>query len=186
MIDQRDYPVLFRRTEMTWAPIKARFALLGGEIDLGLVARVYVVPFIGEDCVVVGFGADGSDWGPAGGGLEPGETYQAALDRELREEAGARLRGYTPFGILHCRSHAPRYRPHLPHPDYDCLYGYGDVELVGPPEVPVEGGEGIAAVEVLPPDQAVALLAGNGRAWEADLYRLATTLRRVTTGRAGA
>jgi hypothetical protein len=28
---------------------------------------------------------------------------------------------------------ADAYRPHLPHPDHDCLYGYGDVELVPDP-----------------------------------------------------
>jgi 8-oxo-dGTP diphosphatase len=179
VIDQRDYPTLFGRTEVTWAPIDARFSLLTGEIDIALPARVYIVPFIGDNCVVVGFDTDSSDWGPVGGGLEPGETFQAALERELREEAGARLRSYTAFGVLHCRSHAARYRPHLPHPDYDCLYGYGDVELVGAPEVPARGGEGIVAVEVLPAERAVALLAGKGRAWEADLYRLAATLRRA-------
>jgi 8-oxo-dGTP diphosphatase len=176
--DQRDYPALFGRTEMSWAAIETRFELLSGELDVALLARVYVVPFVGDDCVVVGFGTDGSQWGPAGGGLEPGETYLDGLRRELREEAGACLESYTPFGVLHCRSHAPRWWPHLPHPDYDCLYGYGDVELVGDPEVPESGGEGIAAVELLPPERGVALLAGKGRVWEADLYRLAAALRR--------
>ena len=178
VVEPRDYPALFGKTEMSWAPIQTRFELLDGQLDVGLLARVYVVPFVGDDCVVIGFGTDGSQWGPAGGGLEPGETYLDGLRRELREEAGARLGSYTPFGMLHCRSHAPRFQPHLPHPDYDCLYGYGDVELVGEPEVPERGGEGIAAVELLPPQRAVALLTANRRLWEADLYRLAATLRR--------
>jgi len=110
-------------------------------------------------------------------GLEPGETVPGALERELREEAGARLCAYTAFGVLRCHAHGAPYRPHLPHPDYDCLYGYGDVELVGAPEVPA-GGEGIVAVEVMPSEQAVAFLVGKGRPWEADLYRLAARLRR--------
>src|SRR6266511_911325 len=109
--------------------------------------------------------------------LLTGETVPAALERELREEAGARLRSYTAFGVLRCHARGTPYRSHLPHPDYDCLYGYGEVELVGAPEIPV-GGEGIVAVRVMPPERAAAFLAGKGRPWEADLYRLADRLRR--------
>jgi 8-oxo-dGTP diphosphatase len=100
--------------------------------------------------VVVGF--DHDDWGPAGGDLEPGETVRAALERELREEAGARLRSYTPFAVLRCHSRGAPYRAHLPHPDYDCLYGYGEVELAGPPET-ADGGERIVAVEAWRPSR---------------------------------
>ncbi len=184
MIDKRDYPTLFGTTEVDWAPIDVRFSLLNGEVDPTLVARVYIVPFVGDSCVVVGFDTAGGDWGPAGGGLEPGESFHEALERELREEAGARLRSYTPFGVLRCHARGRPYRPHLPHPDYDCVYGYGDVELVGAPEVPADG-EGIVAVEVMPPDQAVAFLVSKSRPWEADLYRLADRLRRDPSARGG-
>ena len=70
------------------------------------------------------------------------------------------------------------YRPHEPHPDFDCLYGYGEVELVGVPQLS-DGSECTVAVEVLALDAAVALLADKGRAWEADLYRLAAARRAV-------
>jgi 8-oxo-dGTP diphosphatase len=175
MVDEAAYPVLFGTTQASWGPIDVRFELLTGESDPDRIARVYVVPFIGAACVVVGF--EHGDWGPAGGGLEPGETIRAALERELAEEAGGRLLDYTPFALLRCHSRAPSpYRAHLPYPDFDCLYGYGEVELVGPPQLH-DGAEGIVAVEVLPPDAAVSLLAAKGQPWEADLYRLAANRR---------
>jgi 8-oxo-dGTP diphosphatase len=175
MVERLDYPALFGTTRATWAPIDLRFELLTGAVDHSRLARAYVVPFVGDACVVVGF--QNGDWGPAGGGLEPGESYLAAAERELAEEAGARLLSYTPFAVLHCHSRAASpYRAHLPHPDYDCLYGYGDVELVGPPQLR-DGAERIVAVEVLPPAEAASFLAGKGQAWEADLYRLAAERR---------
>jgi 8-oxo-dGTP diphosphatase len=179
MADELDYPVLFGTTQATWGPIDLRFELLTGEADCDHIARVYVVPFIGAACVVVGF--EHGDWGPAGGGLEPGESTRAALERELAEEAGGRLLTYTPFALLRCHSRATSpYRPHLPYPDFDCLYGYGEVELVGPPQLH-DGAEGVVAVEVMPPAAAAAFLAGRGHAWEADLYRLAAQRRAAHT-----
>ena len=185
MIDQSAYPVLFGTTQASWAPIDLRFELLTGEADPARIARVYLVPFIGAACVVVGF--EHGDWGPVGGGREPGESVRAALERELAEEAGGRLLTYTPFAVLRCHSRAPApYRPHEPHPDYDRLYGYGEVELVGPPRIE-DGPERTVAVEVVAPDAAVSLLAAKGRAWEADLYRLAANRRAadLTPGDAG-
>ena len=58
------------------------------------------------------------------------------------------------------------------------MYGYGEVELVGPPQLD-DGPERTVAVEVLAPEAAVPLLADKGRAWEADLYRLAANRRAV-------
>ena len=94
MADEVDHPVLFGTTQATWAPIDLGFELLTGEADPDRIARFHVVPVIGAACVVVGF--EHGDWGPAGGGLEPGESFRAALERELAEEAGARLLSYTP------------------------------------------------------------------------------------------
>ena len=64
MVDQAAYPVLFGTTQASWAPIDLRFELLTGEPDPSRIARVYVVPFIGAACVVVGF--EHGDWGTSG------------------------------------------------------------------------------------------------------------------------
>lgn len=168
------YPVLFGTRRASWAPIDLRFTLHTEAVDDQQVARVYVVPFVHEHCLVVGF--ENGDWGPPGGGLEPEETWRAALERELGEEAGARLLSYTPFGVLHCHSRGKPYRPHLPHPDFDCLYGYGDIELAGVP-VARTGEDRTVAVEILPAQSALKFLVGRDRRWKADLYRLATDLR---------
>jgi hypothetical protein len=52
------------------------------------------------------------------------------------------------------------------------------VELVGPPQAH-DSPERTVAVEVLAPEAAVSLLAAKGRAWEAELYRLAANRRAV-------
>ena len=61
MVDHTPYPVLFGTTQASWAPIDLRFELLTGAVDPGRIARVYLVPFIGAGCVVVGF--EHRDWG---------------------------------------------------------------------------------------------------------------------------
>lgn len=109
MVEERDYPVLFGTTQATWAPIDLRFILLTGEVDPGRIARVYVVPFVGDACVVVGF--QHGDWGPAGGGLEPGETVQAALDGNWRKRPGA---GCSPTPRSPCCAATPGVLPTAP------------------------------------------------------------------------
>jgi hypothetical protein len=116
MVDEALIPSLFGTTQASWAPIDMRFELLTGEVDPRRIARVYVVPFVGAACVVVGF--EHRDWGPAGGGLEPVEDFPAALERELAGEAGGRLLTYNPFAVLRCHSRAagPYRSPAAPRP----------------------------------------------------------------------
>jgi hypothetical protein len=56
-----DYPVLFGTTQATWGQIDLRFELLTDEVDPDRIARVFVVPFIGTACVVIGFEHGGWD-----------------------------------------------------------------------------------------------------------------------------
>ena len=110
MPGERDYPVLFGTTQADWAPIYLRFLLLEGAADERLVARVYVVPFVGDACVVVGFGDGG--WGPAGGGMwgrsgpaisSNGTLYTGTGDGRWAPEIGVYGNGIIYVDRLHSR-----------------------------------------------------------------------------------
>lgn len=148
-----------------------------GGWDRGGVARVFLVPFVGDRVVVLRLPDEIS---PVGGTLEPGEHWCVTATRELMEEAGARLRPAPadlpllhPFGVQHCHSHGARpYRPHQPHPDLLRVTAWCEVELVGPPTMP-EGGEVVEEVLTLPVDEACRLVPPE----DAALFRLAAERR---------
>ena len=100
-----------------------------------------------------------------------------AISRELVEEAGARLVTFELLGAWHCFSTASKpYRPHLPHPEFYRLVGYGAVEIIGNPENP-EGGEQVASVEFVSIEKAVQRFRDINRFELAELYQLAARAR---------
>ena len=117
--------------------------------------------------------------GITGGTLEPGESYMAAIERELIEEAGARLYSFEYLGAWHCYSDADKpYRPHLPWPEFYRVVGFGCVEIVGEPSNP-EDGEQVSEVVSLPLDEACIRLTTNPDFGPelAELYRLAALVK---------
>lgn len=171
MDSKEPYKHLFQQTG--WGSIEAEFVL-----DMpkeSLISNVSIVPFIDRRCVVIRW--DDGTWEVPGGTLEQGEHYRDAVRRELMEEAGAVLHTYKPFGAWKCFSHHPQpYKPHLPHPEFYRLVGYGDVEICSQPQIP-DDGEKVVAVEVMSVDEAAAAFRQQGRLDLADLYRLAERLR---------
>ena len=174
---EETFPHLFREMFWEWGPIRARFQLADAPPPDDLVSHVRMVPFVGDEVVVIRVG-DRRGWDHPGGTLEPGETYEEAMRRELMEEAGARLLTFQVFGTIHCVSLASRpYRPHLPFPEFYHVVGFGQVELVGGPLNP-PGGEEISDVRRVSGHQAAGMLRDEYDGWQASLYRLADLKRR--------
>jgi 8-oxo-dGTP pyrophosphatase MutT (NUDIX family) len=140
------------------------------------VSNISIVPFVGNNVVQIEL-EDGS-LEIVGGTLEPGESYREAIERELMEEAGAQLVRLKTFGVWHCHSSAPApFRPHIPHPDFYRLSAYAEIEIVGPPQLPGEGGEQVRTVHLLPVVAAANHFRAQGRPELAELYLLAERVR---------
>lgn len=149
---------------------------LGDGWDLEDVTNVVLVPFVGDRIVVLRLPTGHST---VGGTVEPGEHWCVTATRELREEAGARLRPDStgpllhPFGILRCRSHAPQpYRSHQPHPFHARVAAWCEVEIAGEPTQP-EDGEQVVEVLLVDLDEARRLLTPEAVA----LFQLAAAQR---------
>ncbi len=54
------------------------------------VGGVHAICFYGDKMIVV-YAGDKNSWGPPGGGIEKGETYEQATVREIQEESNMRV-----------------------------------------------------------------------------------------------
>ena len=174
-ISKNDFPNLFGTT--SWQTVTCRFKCLNEMPPLNLISNVNLVPFKEDRWLVLRLQT--GVWEVPSGTLEPGESYSDAISRELIEEAGARLISFELLGAWHCFSTAPKpYRPHLPHPEFYRLVGYGAVEIIGGPENP-ERGEQVASVEFVPIEEAVQQFRDINRFELAELYQLAARVRKA-------
>lgn len=171
------FPVLFAPTRWEWGPLEVQFSLLDAAPPEHLIANVNVVPFIGDQVVVIYIGGSSPEWTIPGGTLEAGEAYSAAIQREMLEEVGARVISFYPLGAWFCHSLQDKpYRPHLPWPDSYRYVVYGDVELIAAPTNPADG-EQVQRVEVLTLADAAQRFREQGRADLAELYALSGLVR---------
>jgi len=134
-INQTDFPYLFGEHVWSWGPVKTVFE--PGEPPLGLLSNVNIVPFDQTGWLIV---RQDIGWGIVGGTLEPGETYQETLRRELIEEAGCELLNFKVFGALRMEFLTEKpYRPHLPFPISYRLLCVGEVRRKTSPTNPDNG-----------------------------------------------
>jgi 8-oxo-dGTP diphosphatase len=168
-----EFPDLFRETYWEWGPIYAQFALC--DDAPALTTNVNLIAHTQGGWIIVRLFND--EYTMPGGTLEPNETYEEALHRELMEEAGARILSFKSLGAWKCRSLAEKpYRPHQPHPFFYRYVCVGEVELVGTPLNPADG-EQVVSVEVLPLDEIVRRFNAQNRPEIAQLYQLAAQRR---------
>ncbi len=59
--------------------------------------QVYGVAFCGDE-IVIGFGGNKNAWGLIGGTIEPGETFEQTLAREIKEESNMEVLSALPIG----------------------------------------------------------------------------------------
>ena len=172
---KRDYPAL-NQPLIDWGEISARFTFGETLPPVETIAKVTVVPFSGDKIIIVRMKTGLAEI--PGGTIEENEPIQQAAERELMEEAGARLHGNLHFfGHFHCRTSATEpYKPHMPHPAYTRVIGWAHAEIVGAPTMPPDG-EIITAVETLSVSDACAALAHDNRHDLAELCRLAAAMR---------
>lgn len=174
-VDPHHYPHLFCDVFWEWGPIHASFEYLEAAPPEHLISNINVIPYVGDHWVIIRL--TNGNWEMAGGTREPDEPYLETAQRELLEEAGAKLLSFQPLGAWNCRSEAAKpYRPHLPHPTFYRFVGYGEVELVEKPSNPADA-EQVASVELVFVDEAARRFRSIGRDDLAELYLFAAAVR---------
>ena len=169
------FPELFAPGHWAWGELDVSFSL--ERPPEHLVSNVHVIARCGGRVIVC---ANDLGWRFLPGGTrEPDESIPATAERELREEAGASLRGDLSWiGAYRARHRRPQpYRPHLPHPVGYWLYAAADVAIDGSPTNPSDV-EQVTEVRLLPPAAAADYLA-EFDGTSAQLVRLAQALGHV-------
>lgn len=167
------FPVLFANKYIDYAGCQTGFTTKPGPDDL--FARLHLVATTRQGHVIVCRSVEGWRFLP-GGTREENETLVGLADRELMEEAGARMTGDLRIFAAHVADSLCRvpYRPHLPHPRAYWGYGVTEVEVVGLPTNPHDG-ERVVEVLTLPAAEAADYI-GDKDPLHADVLRLARAM----------
>ncbi|MFI9272294.1 NUDIX domain-containing protein [Kitasatospora sp. NPDC052896] len=171
---QDRFPALFAPQRWEWGGMDAQFST---ELPPdGLITNIHLAGFTG-DLLVLCRDSRGH-WFLPGGTREAGESIGSCLDRELREEAGARLLGPASWiGAHRCvTDHPEPYRPWQPHPEKAWLWGWAEVVVDSAPTNPADG-EQVEEVRAMPVAEACELLARGREPWWGELVAFAAAHR---------
>lgn len=175
-IDKEKYPYLFKEYNPPDGTVRMSFEL-GSEFPLDLIGVIKMVAYAGERYLIT---RTPLGWWEPGGKPEAGESYREAIEREMLEEAGARIKDFTLFGAFHCFSlqdHPPEAG--LLWPEWYFLWGYGEVEILGSPNLTQDEQGRILETGLFPLEETCRRLRRSPGAgpWLEDIYRLAASLR---------
>ena len=149
------FPELFAPDHWPWGDLDVRYSTERPPDEL--ISNVHVIGRATGGIVVC---SNDLGWRFLPGGTrEPDETIEQLVERELLEEAGARLTGPLTWLGAHRAEHrrpAP-YRPHLPHPISYWATVVADVVVDQQPTNP-DDAEQVVEVLTLPPDDAITYL----------------------------
>lgn len=172
------FPDLFAPTHIDYANADVVFRT--ADFPDELIARLHCVAADPQGRVIV---CRTEEWRFLPGGTrEPGETLEETAARELLEEAGAKITSpLTIFGGQLATSGNPEpYRPHQPHPISCWAFAAATAEIIGPPQIPVDG-EQVLEVLALDPDEAADWLDDHDPVC-ADVVRLAVAMQLLPGG----
>ncbi|GAA4843499.1 NUDIX domain-containing protein [Kitasatospora terrestris] len=164
------FPILHAPQRWAWGGIDAQFS---AELPPdGLITNIHLVGF--TDGLVVLCRDVRGHWFLPGGTREAAESVESCLERELREEAGARLVGPARWIGAHraVTDHPVPYRPWQPHPEKAWLWGWAEVVVDSAPTNPADG-EQVVEVRPMEPAEAKRLLVRGREAWWGELVDLA-------------
>lgn len=144
---EAQFPALFTPTQW-FGNTDVQFTLLSEPPENTLIANINIIPRIEDKWLILR--TEAGTWEIPGGTREPNESLLETLQRELLEEAGAKISNkIIPIGAWKCYCHAGKpYRPHTPHPVYYRYVVTAEVEIIGKPTNP-QDGEQMISVEAL-------------------------------------
>ncbi len=168
-----DFPVL-HKFQLRWGAAAGYFKFSHTLPAEAMISSIRLAPYTRDGWLIVTL--SNGEWEIPGGTREPGEDFETAIRREMREEAGAEIINYQPMGYFDMISSAPEpYRPHLPHPRFSILVLFGKVKQVG--KIQPAKGEPIIGTEIIALDKVLRNFRHMNRPDIGELYQLAALLR---------
>ena len=144
-----------RDTDFLPKPNELRLVLTDVLPSMEHVTGAFALVFVGDQLLMTRLRDRARDWDIPGGGVEPGETPEEAMRREVYEETGARLGSARLFACQEIRLLGAKPEGYaFPYPDSYLVFYRAQVISLDP----FSGNEETEGRGLLPPDEARATL----------------------------